>query len=172
MLPTAVKFKMIFLKSSKVGGISHPTLPSLSGCRSVMLISPIPISPLLLSPDSLWTSQRDHHGKDLTANGAPASTEIWHCFVFLKRWNTWRIREITSPYQQTSDYSIAQAAIEATVIPRCLALPKVMGQNILSALFLYFVWLDCPCRHCSSERKFSERQTEIFMAGHTFNSHL
>lgn len=93
-------------------------------------------------------------------------------FAFLRRWNTWRIREITSPNQQTSYYSTAQTAREATVRPRCLALPKVMGQNILSAFFLYFVWLDCPCRHCSSERKFSKRQTEIFMAGHTFNSHL
>lgn len=120
---------------------SHPPVTT---CRSVMLTSPVPVTPPL-SPHSLCTSQRDHHGEDLTANSAPASTEIWLSFTFLKRWNMWRIREITSPNQQTSDYSsaTAQAATEATARPWCLELPKVMGQNILSALFLYFLfgWL-------------------------------
>lgn len=53
----------------------------------------------------------------------------------------WRIIEITSPNQQTSDYSPATA--QATVRPWCSALPEVMGQNTLSALFLYFLfgWL-------------------------------
>lgn len=75
MPPTAVKSKMIFLKSSKVGGsLSSP--PLIIWPQECDADLSCPVTPPLLSPDSLWTSQRDHHGKHLTANSAPASTEI------------------------------------------------------------------------------------------------
>lgn len=163
--------QIIFLKSSKVGGTSHPTLIT---CRSVMSISPVSVTPPLLSPDSLCTSQRDHHGEYLTANSAPASTEIWLSFAFLKRWNTWRIREITSPDQQIwlfLSHSSGSYRGHCQTVVLCIA--KSNGAEFtFSSLFVLSVWLACPCRHCSSERKFSERQTEIFTAGHTFNSYL
>lgn len=144
MLPTAVKSKMIFLKSSKLGEYLIPPSPhySAAGVRCWSLL--LPSQPL----SSLQTLSELPRGItmgktwQLMVHLLPQKSDFV-CFAFLRRWNTWRIREITSPNQQTSDYSTAQAATQATVRLWCLALPEVMGQNILSDLFLYFLfgWL-------------------------------
>lgn len=146
MLPTAVKSEMIFLKSSKVGGSLIPPSPHYlaAGVRCWCLL---PLSHLLSSLQTLSQLPRG-----MTMGNTWQQTlhlllqkSDFVCFAFLRGWNSWRIREITSPNQHTSDYcpATAQAAREVTVRLWCLALPKVMGQNILSAFFLYFLfgWL-------------------------------
>lgn len=146
MLPTAVKSKIISLKSPNVWGLSHPIPPLIFWLQECNANLSCPVTHPLLSPGSHWTSQRDHRGKDLTANGAPASTEIWLClFCFSEEMEYVENQKITSPNQQTSDYSpaTAQAATEATVRPWRLALPKSNGAEYTFQLFLYFLfgWL-------------------------------
>lgn len=141
MLPMAVKFKMIFsLRSSKVGGLPHPTPPSLLRCRSATLIPPAPVMHPLLSPDSRWTCQRNRHGKDTATNGTPCfyrnltvQNESVVRFAFLRRWSTWRIGEMTSPKRQTwsfLSYHLRQLErlLSDLGTQHCL---KITGQNTL-----------------------------------------